>query len=167
MKTCSCCERSLKLELFYRDSSRRDGYREKCKECTKMVECNTCHEKKPSTMFHKNSKRCKSCEKERSRSRRKTKINDLDALNELADCLEAVATYRSHEKKCLVCENTLALEEFNYDRKNKDEHSDICRRCKKIGESGPPAAVLIILDGLTRRETLFEIEMEKLRGDNT
>ena len=118
-------------------------------------------------MFHKNSKRCKSCEKERSRSRRKTKINDLDALNELADCLEAVATYRSHEKKCLVCENTLALEEFNYDRKNKDEHSDICRRCKKIGESGPPAAVLIILDGLTRRETLFEIEMEKLRGDNT
>jgi len=166
MKTCSCCNRNLKLELFYKDSSRKDGYREKCKECTKMVECNTCNEKKPSTMFHKNSRRCKACEKERGKTRRKSNAPEFDALNELAECLEAVATYRSSQKECLVCESTLDLEDFNYDRANKDEHSDVCKRCERISDSAPPSIVLAILDGVARREALFELEMEKLRGDN-
>lgn len=35
-KTCYICSRSLTIESFYKDKSRKDGYSTRCKECDKI-----------------------------------------------------------------------------------------------------------------------------------
>ena len=115
-KTCSTCKELLDLSEFSKNKSKKDGYKSRCKTCTKRIEqehvkntsllteksCGTCKIVKPADEFHKNAgrrggldERCKSCRNtDIVEKRHGLKKGELQTLKE------------KYNFKCAICEQT-------------------------------------------------------------
>lgn len=80
LKRCTKCQVERSLDDFYRDKSKSDGRTPRCKTClhTKIGHahlrkpdklCNACKVRKPRDAFWSSDNKCKSCKRERDKTR--------------------------------------------------------------------------------------------------
>lgn len=136
LKKCTKCNITKKLSIFSKDSSKKDGYHSRCKECTKesrkkyteqiietakpIVEekhCPQCNTTKDRNEFSKDSRKkdglqsyCKECKKQQLSKKNKN-------------------ITIPKEKKCKHCKKTKILINFNKTEAGKYGVSNNCKDC--------------------------------------
>lgn len=101
LKTCNACHQNLPLDRFYKDTSKKDGFRTTCKTCfnSKTRICLHCKQTKSSADFSLQAKLCLVCE--------------------------------AHVKRCPGCDTIKPHDEFFSNptqRGGLDSHCNLCRK---------------------------------------
>jgi len=148
MKLCSNCSEHKEIEMFARDSSKRDGHRAMCKKCwnVKKIVHNKAYKEK---YKKKNGGRIEQVARaerlgvsvevlivgkamanvliEEQRRQRLVKHRNMSMLRQISfenSCMVK-------EKQCFMCSETKSITEFHKRSKNRDGHEGRCKACEK------------------------------------
>ena len=130
-KTCTCCNQTQELSFFYKDRTQRDGYRLRCKLCTKGAKPKKCS-------YCKATKKARDFTQKRSKGSQLLTLTDVEPLS---SCLSAVHTQKTNMKICDSCSKDLQLSVFFPDTKQLDGYRPNCQSCERLlaaGESENP-----------------------------
>lgn len=159
LKICSTCSTEKPVTLFYKDSSKSDGYRGVCKSCTYakksdgLKKCSSCKQRKDASDFYSGSRRCIPCDNSRKRDR---KISNTGDVRRIAKCLEATLQIATNKKTCTSCGIEQNLQDFRRREKNITGRSNVCKTClRRKNREKPTDQEQTILDGLAKREQIF------------
>ena len=145
-KICSKCNENKNIEDFFKDKSKKNGYRNQCKKCESNLKasynnnnnnnndnnntinekiCNKCNISKTLDNFSKDKYKkngyrgeCKICDSKR-KNKNKNKNNTDNNTNII-----------SNEKICSNCNVLKNLEDYHKDKSKKDGFRNQCKKCE-------------------------------------
>lgn len=123
-KVCSKCNIDKDLGEFHKDKSRKDGYRNACKECKNSYSKQYRIDNRESISANKKEYREKNTEVIKERKKNYYEKKKLEKKNE--EKLEV------NSKNCSRCNIDKDIVEFHKDHRRKDGHKSICEECAKI-----------------------------------
>jgi len=142
-KICNKCKKNKNIIEFYKDKSKKDGYRNQCKNCESNLKasyhtnndnnnpinekiCNKCNILKTIENFSKDKYKkngycgnCKNCESKRKNKNNPNNTNINENTNE-----------NTNEKVCNKCNVLKNLKDYHKDKSKKDGYRGQCKKCE-------------------------------------